>query len=174
MKHHAYTLPEIIIVVLVTSIISLALAVSFSNAKKQAEFKQDQADIVNIIQEARTLSLANIIVEGSVNDFATEYYLLEFTTDGVELTAHATNGFGYDVSSDVSSVSLNSDLGIGLNTTQKVYYVPPYGEVCFAYSSGCDYTSDTDTQKELVLERDGSNQESTITISIYSGYPEVD
>jgi prepilin-type N-terminal cleavage/methylation domain-containing protein len=175
MKHRAFTLVEIVIVIMIVAIISVALALSFTESKKHAEFKQVKADVTNIIQQARSLSLANILIDGSgSNQFETDYYLLDFQVDSLTLTAYGTDSHDHPIDSEIDSLEFTSSTGIELDAAVDVYYVPPYGEVCFSYASGCDYDADTDTSKELNLTRDGSDQSASITISIYSGYPEID
>jgi prepilin-type N-terminal cleavage/methylation domain-containing protein len=170
MKHRAYTLVEVLVVVMITALITVGLALSLSNGRGHAQFKQYQSDITNIIQQARTLSLANILITVSGVDYETDYYELAFAEDSVTLTAYGDSGA---VSSEIDSVTFEESYGIALDAAQTIYYLPPYGEVCFTYSSGCDYTTDTDTSKDLVLARENSDQSVTFTVSIYSGYPEV-
>lgn len=175
MKHRAFTLIEILIVIMIAGVVSVGLALSFTNGKAQADFKQAQSDITNLLQEARALSLANILIEDGGDSFETDYYHLDINTTTLTLTAYGADDSGAEVSSEINSVELNFPTEMEIDDTYDIYYIPPYGEVCFSYSGGCVYTSQP-TEQTFRMERndDGVTQEVDFTLSIYSAYPEVD
>jgi len=173
MKHRAFTLVEILIVIMITGIVSVGLAISFSGGRDQAAFKEAQSDITNIIQEARALSLANILIEGRANDFETDYYHLAVATDGITLTAYGVDAHDVVIDTEVNSIEIDSEANLEISEALDIYYVPPYGEICFSYSGGCVFTSQPTEESFSLLRDGGASQEVTFTLSIYSGYPEV-
>lgn len=165
MKHRAFTLIEIIIVIMVVAILSTGLALSFSNGRGQAAFKDAQYQITNIIQEARALSLSNVLIEDT--GVEADYYLLDITASELTLTAYGM-GESAAVEHEIQSVTLSD--GVEIDSGLQVYYIPPYGDLCFTYAGICNYTT---TESSFTLIRENSDQTATFTLSIYSGYPEI-
>lgn len=173
MKHRAFTLVEIVVVVLVVGIVTAGLALSLNNGRAQAEFKNAEYQVTNLLQEARSLSLANILIEDESGDFETDYYHLSVTRPRMILTAYGTNDSGSAVSQEIDTVELSMDHELSFDGVYDIYYVPPYGELCFSYSGGCVFTGQP-TELSFDLTREEVGQTRTFTISIYSGYPEID
>jgi len=169
MKHRsAFTLIEILIVIIITAVLTVGLAVSFSGGKALADFKADKAELTSLIQLARNSSLSSVLID---DEYETDHYLLELSSSAASLTAYGEDTANYV---ELDSMEFNTDYEITLDDSLSVYYIPPYGEVCFTYTGGaCDY-SDGTTSETRILEREDSDQTATFTITIYSGYPEVD
>jgi len=172
MKHRsAFTLIEILIVIIITAVLTVGLAVSFSGGKALADFKADKAELTSLIQLARNSSLSSVLID---DEYETDHYLLELSSSAASLTAVGYESDGTEHTVELESMTFNTDHNIELDDSLTVYYIPPYGEVCFTYTGGaCDY-SDGTTSETRILEREDSDQTATFTITIYSGYPEVD
>ncbi len=174
MKRPAFTLIEILIVISLLGIISLGLALSFQYGRSRAEFKKAEYQLTNIIQRARELSLSNILITDYAQDFETDYYQLQIREDGATLTAYGTSPAGELKPYEIEIINLNSDYGLSIDSALNIYYIPPYGEICFTINSAnCDY-SDGVTEKSFILSGQDSIQEKTFRLSIYSAYPEVE
>ena len=163
----AFTLIEIVIVIGITAVIAVTLVLTFKDTRVKATFDDYESQITNIIQQARTLSLSNILIVDSNTgtEEETDYYALVFTKpSSITLTA-----YGADVTTEaVDSITLED--GYTINKTFTVYYHPPYGEVCF--NTDCD----SFTPKIVKLQSTAADTDysTTFTISAHGGYPEVD
>ncbi len=153
----AFTLVEIVIVIMMIGIFSTGFAISYSNSQKKVTFESDKEKVLSIIQKARNLSLTNLMV----NDTQADYYYLEVT--GANLTGTGLTLTGYDidgVSSLIDSVTFSS--GIYTNLFLKVKYYPPYGTVTF----------DSGIHGLILMDGTGNNA-STITISEFGGFADA-
>ena len=157
--HRAFTLIEMMIVTVIVAILALGLLFAFQGTKDKADFSNQQTQVVNLIQEARGLSLSNLMV----GDEIAQYYLLSVQRGSVTLSSVAESG----TLLEVGMVTFEGDVSVPRGTTFDTYYFPPYGDVCF--SEDCAATDPTEDTFTLT---DGVN-ESDITITIYGGYPEV-
>gem|GEM_PF-1720085 len=167
-RTRAFTLIEMMIVTVIMAILAIGLLFAFQGTKDKADFSNQQIQVVNLIQEARGLSLSNLMVESGGTDYVAEYYKLEIAPAAVSLTAHAdTDEDGIaDASVEIGEVTFEGDVFVRLSTIFDAYYYPPYGDVCI------DDCSTGPTQDTFTLT-DGVN-ETDITITIYGGYPEVE
>lgn len=157
----AFTLLELLIVIVILALLSLLMAFSFNGIRNSVKFDNAKNDLVNIIQKARSLSLSNILINDTT---PTDFYLLTLAPSGATVKAYGINSSGVEVNDTLETLTFET--GITLGGTQKVYYFPPYGDVCF--SAAC---SETDTSKSLTFS---SEKESvTITIEKSGGYVNI-
>lgn len=159
-RRPAFTLIELLLVIMIIAITSAALAVSTRTATLKAKFDDQILNIRRIVEEARGYSLSNTLV----NDLTpAEYYLLSITTTGLSLSAVAEDGTTEELD------SFTYLTGYAMSEPMEVYYIPPYGEVCFAYP--CD---DVLTEDSVTFSDTGANYEAMITIDIYGGFAEIE
>ena len=96
----AFTLVEILIVIMMIGIFSTGFAISYSNSQK-VTFESDKERFFHY-SKARNLSLTNLMV----NDKQADYYYLEAGTASITLT-------GYDIDAGTSEIdSLTFSSGI--------------------------------------------------------------
>jgi len=159
-RRPAFTLIELFLVIIITAVLSTALAVSMQKTTLKANFDDQVLNIRRLVEEARGYSLSNYLV----NDLApAEYYLLSVTTTDLSLSAVADDGTTEELD------SLTFATGYAMSEPMTVYYVPPYGEVCFAYP--CDGVL---TEDSMVFSDTNSTYEAMITIDIYGGFAEIE
>lgn len=127
--------------------------ISYTNVKEKAVFDDNESQAISIIQQARDLSLANL----QTNDTDTDYYRLTISTESITLIAYDADG-GTET---VANVTFNP--GITSDTEFYADYTPPYGEI--SISTG-------DQSKSFTLSDSGSNS-STISISVFGGFPDA-
>ena len=137
------------------------MAFSFSGARDRSNLSDQKTQILNIIQEARGLSLSSLLTEGEVTD----YYELSVAENGVSLLAKTHEG----ERTEISSVDLKE--GFQIQGERDIYYIPPYGDVCIEDIPPCDGTN---TETSFTLTSLEGNGEVTFTITKYGGYPEVE
>lgn len=148
----AFTLLELMIVITIMAILTMALVFSFNNATLKAKFDNEKTKITNIVAQARSKSFSNILLESGE---VAEYYLLTIDTTKSTLTA---------VNETTSEIIDTFDYETGIFITDKieVYYFPPYGEVCF----DIDCVS---TEESISTRLTDNNSVYMSTISIYQG-----
>jgi prepilin-type N-terminal cleavage/methylation domain-containing protein len=160
----AFSLVEILIVMTILVVISTSLALSFGDSKQKVVFNDYEQQIVNMMQQARGLSLANILV---AEDEETDYYQLSFARTGLTLTAL---GVGDDAGSDPTEEEINSlnfSEGYNFDLAFDIYYFPPFGDICF--SSDC---SDGESLQRFTFSLDESDFSTEYIFNIQGGYPE--
>ena len=163
-RQSAFTLYEIIIVIMMIAVVSVGLAISFGGTKTKVEFEAYETEIVNIMQVARGKSLANTLVG---EDEETDYYLLDVNTDGMSLTAYGVD-YGESGAADpieISSFTLED--GYEINREFEVYYFPPYGELCFEVDC-----SGTSSSKQFRIDSPNSEYFTRYLLNLHGGYPE--
>lgn len=159
----AFTLIELMLVIVILAISSAALLVNFRSASQKALFEDQLSNIVNVIEKARSYSLTNYLV----NDFEpAEYYLLTIADNSISIEAYADYGGTHETLEEY-------DLPIGFETTaadDEIFYFPPYGQVCLTYS--CTMAGFT-KYSFTVSSSDGSLTQ-TITITTHGGFAEFE
>jgi type II secretory pathway pseudopilin PulG len=153
---------EMMIAITIIAILTVTLAYSFSAARDSANFKDQKLQILNIVQEARSLSLSSMLTEGGE---VVEHYELAIESDVIRLEARGGNGGR----TEINRVEFENGFEI-LSGDHEIYYIPPYGEVCIDDTPPCDGNT---TEASFILQSP-SGQEATFTISKYGGYAEVE
>lgn len=159
MKRPAFTLIEVIVVVVIVALISSSLAIVTSRSRSKALFKDTEVQLTHLIQEARSSALSNLEIDNE----SASYYLLELSTSSATLT-------GYNellTSTELDSLTYES--GITLDDDYEIYYFPPDATVCFTAACSESYTYIT-----MTLSSTGTDYESSITVSSFGGFPEVE
>lgn len=149
---------------MIVAILSISLAFSFSGARDRSNFADQKTEIINLIQEARGLSLASIQVDDAT-PWVPDYYAVETAEDSIEI-----NAYTYDDSNESTIETLTLIDGFSLDVVT-FYYIPPYGETCIE-EPPCE--SGGETEQSFVLYSPDETQQSQFTVSIYGGYPEVE
>lgn len=162
LRPRAFTLIELMIAVIIIAILSMALFVNFSGAVLKARFDDELTSISRMVEQARGYALSNYLVNDDESTPA-EYYLLSFRRSRIVLSAVAEDGTREELESH------SFDTSFSLNTTLAVYYFPPDGSVCF--SADC---SDGLTESSLIFSDTDGTYSSTITISVYGGFAEIE
>lgn len=163
MKRSAFTFIELLITIVVLGIITISLAVSFDATKGKADFRNNQAEMINIFQKARALSLSNVVVD-TTNEINTDYYLLDVAEGSITLTAYGSDSI---YTTEIDSYTFDDE--ISLNKNFKVYYTPPYGDICIDDLTSCSTTSKAFT---LIGKYGDIEYEQQYLISIHGGYAE--
>jgi type II secretory pathway pseudopilin PulG len=161
-RHAAFTLGELMIAIMIIAILSISMVVNFSRSEQKAIFDDYRAQILAVMQQARGLSLSNILVEESTRE-ETDYYVLELKTDGITLTAWGVDG------SDVDIVDFDFEEGYEFTTDTYIYYFPPFGDICFTNDPTC---SGGTTGKTFTFQSTDGNYSQRYAFTIYGGYPE--
>ncbi|MEK7146233.1 MAG: type II secretion system protein [Patescibacteria group bacterium] len=158
-KNPAFTLIEILIVVILMGILTATVAVSFTRSKDKAVFRDNQTQIINMFQKARSLAISNLLTEGD----EAIYYLVEITEDFIYLWTEGEAGG----SEELDRFYFDDDITV--TPALEVYYFTPYGDVCFDIDC-----TDTDTEKTFTISSTSSTgYTATISISTFSGLPEL-
>lgn len=149
---------ELLIAITIIAVLSIAIALNFGRGALNARFDDQVQKIVHIIEQARSYSLNNYLVEDSE---PTEYYVLTVDTNRMILEAH-----GATLTSTLEEVELADEFTI--SDAQTIYYVPPYGEIYIeSEDSGI-------TEFTFSVEDSSAAHSETISINVYGGYPEVE
>lgn len=158
-KKPAFTLIEILIVVILMAILTMTVAVSFDRSHDKAVFRDNQTEIINIFQKARSLAISNLLTEGD----EALYYLVEITEDFIYLWTEGAAGG----SEELARFYYDDDITV--EPALEIFYFTPYGDVCF--DIGC---TDTDTEKTFTISStSNTGYTATISISTFSGLPEL-
>lgn len=163
-----FTLIEILIVVTIISILTGGFVISFNNLRIKGDFEDHEAGVLSLINQARTLALSN--VQHDTGE-ATAYYELGVSVDSnaLVLSTYDINGISqtidrYDLD---DSTSIYSD-ACGDNSSGgfSIIYTPPYGEISFS--------DDSQIKTLYICSEDNLDYNTSITIDIYGGFPEVE
>ncbi len=100
MNPRAFTFVETVIVISMTAILSVTLAFSMRSLRERASFRDDQTQLVNLLQKARSLSLSNILVDGN----ETLFYRFHLSSSGATLYT-TTDDAGTPVESVVEALT---------------------------------------------------------------------
>jgi len=150
----AFTLIEILIVMMILGILAIGISINFEQSKKKAYFNDAELVVTNLIQRARGLSLTNLLVNGT--DIAL-YYELSAGADYIQLEAVSDSN-----SELLEYIEFEHDIEIDKNFI--VYYYPPDGEV--AISTG-------DSTIQFTLESPDGYY-TIYRIDNIGGYPEIE
>ncbi len=161
LRAKAFTLVELLIVIVILAVLCVLLATSYIKLASAARFNNAKTDIVNMIQKARSLALSNILINDDP-DYPTEYYVLTLEADEVTIDAYASDG------THESLETLTLDSSFRFSSPIEAYYFPPYGAVCF----NGETCADTSTSKTTTLT-DTYSHTATFTIDVNGGYVEV-
>lgn len=158
-RTRAFSLIELLIVITILAILSTLFVLSYNSIRLQTRFNAQKNEIVRLVEEARSLSLSSIFVNDAE---PTNYYLLTLSPSSVSIEA-----FGDTGSETIDSIPIESDMS--LDTTLEVFYLPPYGDVCFV-SETCP---EPQSQSETVTLTSGTLTAS-FTIDGNGGYVTVE
>ncbi|MFA5792410.1 MAG: type II secretion system protein [Candidatus Gracilibacteria bacterium] len=158
----AFTLIELMIVITIMAILTMALVFSFGRATLKAKFDDQKMQIINITEEARSRSLSNMLLSGGEE---TNYYALVIGELTVTLTAYG------ETQTEIID-AFNFAEGFSTETLT-AYYFPPYGEVCFELDSDSNCL-DGATERSTVLEDSTGIYSAVVSIDAYSGYASVE
>lgn len=159
LRAKAFTLIELLMVIVLVAVLSVLLVTSFVSLSSNARFNNTKTQIVSMIEKARSLSLSNILINDTE---PTDYYKLSLIDGMVTIDAH-----GPTLSESIATLSL--DIDFSFTTTLDVYYFPPYGDVCFN-ASDC---SDLSTSAEVVLSNADASKTATFIFDVNGGYVNV-
>lgn len=159
---------ELLISIVIIAVLSVAIAVNLSRGALKANFDNQLVEIVHVLEQARSYSLTNFLIEDP-SDGSTEpadYYLITVTSAGVRLDAYGpTLDFGLE------NVVLDDGFSIDAITgSEYAFYFPPEGEICFVNPSCPSGT----TEISFTVVDSSGTYSSQITLNIYGGYPEVE
>ncbi len=155
----AFTLIELMIVVMIMAILSVALMVTTQRGILKATFDDQVIEITGLIEKARGYALSNYLVNDTE---PAEYYRLRVQTGQMSLIA-----MGETDSETLVTLTYEGDCSMSTNTS--VYYIPPNGDICFNSSCSSSTTSKTFT----FSSDDYDTYQTQFTITKYGGYPEL-
>ncbi|MFA6436321.1 MAG: type II secretion system protein [Candidatus Gracilibacteria bacterium] len=131
----AFTLIELVIVILILSIFFGIGYGSLTRARTNADFKQAVNETVGILQNARNKAMTNpeLMTAGGEVSTATAFYV---TIDPVTNTLSLYADFGGDTGELLESVVLDGDLILTIEPSDitRISYEPPMGELTFVLS----------------------------------------
>lgn len=161
----AFTMIELLIAIIIIAVLSVAIAVNLSRGALKANFDDQLVGIVHVLEQARTYSLTNFLIEDTE---PADYYLITIAETGVTLEAYGSSG----LTSTLENVELADGFTISATSTttlpQSIYYVPPDGDIYIeSETSGI-------TEFEFSVEDDSGTYSETVSLNIYGGYPEVE
>lgn len=159
----AFTLIELMIAILIIAVLSAALMLNFSSASQKALFDDQITNIVRVIEQARSYSLTNYLVNDTE---PTEYYLLTIGADYLSIEAYADYAGTHDSLEEY-------ELDTGFTTTatdDEVFYIPPYGQVCLEYPC----VDGGDTEYPFVVSNSDGSLSQVITITTHGGFAELE
>lgn len=167
MKKPAFTFIEVLVVTIIIAILSMAVALSFQGTRDKIAFDNTKNEMVSFVQKARSLSLANLLIEDT---YPTEYYKLTINEDGMEIVAYGESG---TVSESIDTLELTEGHGIypySADVGMPIYYFPPFGDICLTDElSDCDTAG---TTREFMLYNAEGTREVEFVISTTGGYLE--
>ena len=159
----AFTLIEMMIAIIIIALLTIAMAFSFSGARDRSNLSDQKTQILNIIQEARGLSLSSLLTE---NGDVADYYELEIAEGDINLKAKAYQG------GDILINRMDLEEEFEFEPFDfSIYYIPPYGEVCIDDIPPCDGST---SEVSFTLQTEDGAQQAVFTITKYGGYPEVE
>lgn len=164
----AFTLTELLIVMMV---IGLAAAFSISSlvgARRNAEFKQSVNTAVDFIQDARSQALSNreiTLSTGSTYVADAFYVTVDTITNTLSLYAHFQDTSVADEL--LESATLDEALTILMTPSdlEEIYYAAPGGELDLVFTA----TSSV----ELMIDLSSGPSQQIITLDERSGVPEI-
>lgn len=160
-ENRAFTLIELLLVIVIMAIITVGFALSMQKSTLKSTFDDQVLNIRRIIEKTRDYSLSNYLVNDDL-DAPAEYFRLSLATNSASVVAVAANG------DEESLDSYVFQSGFAMGSELEVYYFPPYGEVCF--SSDC---SDVLPEASTIFKDADDTYEAEITINTYGGYPDI-
>lgn len=170
-QKNAFTLIELLLVILILSVMAGIGYSSLSRARTNAIFKQAVNETVGIIQNARNKALTNPEMTDGTNVYtATAFYVtLDITTNTLSLYAD----FGGDPGEPLESVVLNDGvtLTVAPEDLEQISYEPPMGELTFVFPTA-DPPITVDEVIITLSMADGTLTK-TITIDQFRGMPEI-
>lgn len=162
-KHAAFTFIELLIVIIIMAVLSISLAVAYQRVQLKVRFDKNVSRITELFQQARTLSLSTLMIEGTD---PTYYYVLELDASSVTLSAYASDPSIYET---LETFTVDSDMSL-TSTASGIYYLPPSGEVCIDAE-----TCDTGTTEAALILSDLTGTYSTVfTLTTAGGYVDVE
>lgn len=168
-KQPAFNLIELLITTVIVAVLATVAALSFSGAKNGAVFNDQKTKVVDLLQQARSYSLSNVLVDSSTEK-TTDYYILEIDENTITLSAIGTSST--TSTTELTSLELQEGYTFALPSGAskiEIYYIPPYGEICF-YAYDC-----SDSTEEISFILSGpDDRKATITLNVFAGYPEVE
>ncbi len=162
-KHAAFTFIELIIVVIIMAILSISLAVAYQNVQLKVRFDAHVSTITELFQQARTLSLSTLMINGTD---PTYYYALSLGTTSVTLKAYATDT---SVTQTLETFTYDSDMRL-TSSAIAIYYFPPSGEICIG-SASC---SSGATEANITFGSRSGTYSTEFTITTAGGYVDVE
>ncbi len=158
----AFTMIELLIAIIIIAVLSVAIAVNLSRGALKANFDDQLIQIVHVLEQARSYSLTNFLIEDTE---PVDHYLITIAETGVTLEAYGSSG----LSSTLENVELADGFTITATTLpQSIYYVPPDGDIYIeSESSGI-------TEFEFSVDDSSGTYSETVSLTIYGGYPEVE
>ena len=158
----AFTLIELMLVVVIMAILSTALFLTTQRGILKAEFDDQVTEITGLIEKARGYALSNYLV----NDLEpAQYYQLHIEATRIRLIAVGESGT--NVSETLETLTYESDFRMGGATS--IYYFPPNGDVCFTKTC-----TGTTTYKSLTFHDPDYTYQTKFTVTKYGGYPEIE
>ncbi len=158
-KRPAFTLIELMIVLVIIAIITTALVLSYQQLNLKVRYDTHVNNIVRIFQEARSRSLSTVLIEGTE---PTEYYLLALNNYGIELIAYSEN-----LEQVIEVYDFDEDIEI--SDEWEVYYFPPSGDLCFGSANCAGNTIELST----VLEDDSGSYSTRFRMELNGPHLEV-
>ena len=171
----AFTLIEAVVVMLITAMVTVAMASRLVGASQRANFKKHETRLMDIVQQARGLSLTNRLVSlNNGRQFRADYYQVEFHTDQVVLKAVFTKPDGQKENDKLDEFTFDDDIRIFTETGSivYVYYYPPDGKVCF--DTDCTEGEYTEFQRFYLYTEPDYAIFSEIKIDYFGGFLEIE
>ncbi len=161
-KRPAFTFIELLIVIIIMAILSVALAISYQRVQLKVRYDAHVNAIVELFQRARSLSLSTLMIDDTE---PVEFYYLAVGEGDVVLTAE-----GGGLSEELDRFTFDNDIMI--DTELEIYYFPPYGDICLG-ASGCNdpiFVGPPETENVTVLSDASGVYSTEFTITNVGGY----
>ncbi len=182
----AFTLVEILIVTSMVAIITVSIAISLPESRKRSRFEDNHLKIVNLIQQARGLSLSTKLIDGGTGNLRkVDRYVLDVHSDFVRLFASAREGVDDQVDEEgvndrvyeeIERHTLDEELyitnlqnGTCTGPCITVFYILPDGQVCFSE----DCQDESASARSFLLHSEENKYVNHYEIDIVGGFPEV-
>lgn len=160
----AYTLIETVIVAVLIAVLSVGFTISVQDIVERNALKSNEARVVNLIQQARSMALSKKLLNGQ----EVEFYLLELTAEAISLSSNdgtvlSNTAFTRDVTASWE-VDICSD-------RWRVWYSTKDGSLSFDEpAAGCD----TDARsREFTLHSPQDKYQAHYSVDVYGGFPQA-